>query len=642
MLHLRLKKKKEVPKVTTPALSPDEISEKSTRQNAIYLSSGFGTLLALGVSVPDPAFVRMLTTFSLAGLVGYKVVWGVTPALHSPLMSVTNAISGITAAGGMLLMGGGLFPGSIVHGLAAGATFISAINIGGGFLVTKRMLDMFKRPTDPKEFNHLYAVPGGILLGGYTLAALAGVPYIHEVAFLGASLCCISSIAGLATQQTARIGNALGIMGVSTGVVATLGLIGSGLSAGLFAQIVGALGAGGAVGLYIGNRVRVTELPQTVAAFHSFVGMAAVLTCVAQYISHPVLDPVHSVAIFFGTGIGAITFTGSLVAFGKLQGLLNSSPWKLPNKDNINKGMALANLASFLGFMTTGNPATGLSFLLGTSALSGALGVTLTAAIGGADMPVVITLLNSYSGWALCAEGFMLNNPLLTVVGALIGSSGAILSYIMCVAMNRSLPNVIFGGYGTSSTGGGEAMKITGTHTEIDVEGAAEACVNAKSIIIVPGYGLAVAKAQYAVADMVTTLIKHGIKVRFGIHPVAGRMPGQLNVLLAEAGVPYDIVFEMEEINEDFTQTDLALVIGANDTVNSAALDDPNSVIAGMPVLHVWKAGHCIVFKRTLGVGYADVDNPVFYKSNTSMLLGSADKTCNELRNKIQSLLADK
>eukprot|EP01099_Mayorella_cantabrigiensis_P000892 TRINITY_DN137_c0_g1_i2.p1 TRINITY_DN137_c0_g1~~TRINITY_DN137_c0_g1_i2.p1 ORF type:complete len:371 (+),score=98.32 TRINITY_DN137_c0_g1_i2:633-1745(+) len=370
--------------------------------------------------------------------------------------------------------------------------------------------------------------------------------------------------------------------------------------------------------------------------------MAAVLTCVAQYISHPVLDPVHSVAIFFGTGIGAVTFTGSLVAFAKLQGLVNSSPWKLPNKDTINKGMALATLASFVGFMATGNPATGLGLLLGTTALAGSLGVTLTAAIGGADMPVVITLLNSYSGWALCAEGFMLNNPLLTIVGALIGSSGAILSYIMCVAMNRSLPNVIFGGYGTSSTGGGEAMKITGTHTEIDVDGAADACINAKSIIIVPGYGLAVAKAQYAVADMVKTLTQHGIKVRFGIHPVAGRMPGQLNVLLAEAGVPYDIVFEMEEINEDFGSTDLALVIGANDTVNSAALDDPNSVIAGMPVLHVWKAGHCIVFKRTLGVGYADVDNPVFYKSNTSMLLGSADKTCNELRNKIQALLQEK
>jgi len=285
--------------------------------------------------------------------------------------------------------------------------------------------------------------------------------------------------------------------------------------------------------------------------------------------------------------------------------------------------------------MATGNPVHGLLALGAAAGLSGALGVHMTASIGGADMPVVITVLNSYSGWALCAEGFMLNNDMLTIVGALVGSSGAILSYIMCKAMNRSLVNVIFGGYGTSSTKGGPAAKVTGTHREVDVDGAVDMIVNAKSIIIVPGYGLAVAKAQYAIAEMVKTLRENGINCRFAIHPVAGRMPGQLNVLLAEAGIPYDIVFEMDEINEELHETDLAIVVGANDTVNSAALEDPNSIIAGMPVIHVWRAKECIVMKRTLGVGYADVDNPVFYKPNTSMLLGDAKKTCDALSHKI-------
>jgi len=278
----------------------------------------------------------------------------------------------------------------------------------------------------------------------------------------------------------------------------------------------------------------------------------------------------------------------------------------------------------------------GLGILGATSAMSTVMGLTLTAAIGGADMPVVITVLNSYSGWALCAEGFMLNNNLMTIVGALIGSSGAILSYIMCKAMNRSLPNVILGGYGTTSTGTGKPKEITGTHTEINVDNCIELIRNAKNIIITPGYGLCVAKAQYPIAEMVSILKAKGKNVRFGIHPVAGRMPGQLNVLLAEAGVPYDDVLEMEEINDDFSNTDLVLVIGANDTVNSAAEDDPNSIIAGMPVLKVWNAENVVVMKRSLGVGYASVDNPIFYKPNTNMLLGDAKKTCDALLNKIK------
>eukprot|EP00479_Gromia_sphaerica_P003203 TRINITY_DN13745_c0_g1_i1.p1 TRINITY_DN13745_c0_g1~~TRINITY_DN13745_c0_g1_i1.p1 ORF type:complete len:347 (+),score=72.64 TRINITY_DN13745_c0_g1_i1:353-1393(+) len=326
----------------------------------------------------------------------------------------------------------------------------------------------------------------------------------------------------------------------------------------------------------------------------------------------------HQGACWAGTFMGSLTFTGSVVAFLKLQGLMDSKPVSLPGKNLIN----IALLSACIGSATlVPNPSLGVAALLGTTVAAGTMGAHMTASIGGADMPVVITVLNSYSGWALCAEGFMLGNDLLTIVGSLVGSSGAILSYIMCKAMNRSLGNVILGGYAAK---GGPTMKIEGEHTEIDPLTATDLITQAKSIIITPGYGLAVAKAQYAVAGLVEACRKNGIDVKFGIHPVAGRMPGQMNVLLAEAGVPYDIVFEMEELNDDFASTDLAIVVGANDTVNSAALDDPNSPIAGMPVLKVWEAKNSIVPKRTLGVGYAAVDNPVFFKEITECFLGIA------------------
>merc|ERR1712010_164631 len=332
-------------------------------------------------------------------------------------------------------------------------------------------------------------------------------------------------------------------------------------------------------------------------------------------------------ALFLGTYIGGVTFTGSLIAYGKLNGNLNSNPLMLPGRHAINGGLLAANAGAMGYFLMTPELGMGMGMLSTTAALSSVMGVTLTMAIGGADMPVVITVLNSYSGWALCAEGFMLNNNLMTVVGSLIGASGAILSYIMCVAMNRSLPNVILGGFGTGDTGTGKPMEITGEHTEWNIDDTVTSMVESKNIIIVPGYGLAVAKGQYPVAELVSVLKKKGKNVRFGIHPVAGRMPGQLNVLLAEAGVPYDCVYEMDELNDDFPDTDLTLVIGANDTVNSAAEDDPNSIIAGMPVLQVWKSEQVIVMKRSMGAGYAGVDNPVFIKDNTDMLLGDAKKT---------------
>jgi len=431
----------------------------------------------------------------------------------------------------------------------------------------------------------------------------------------------------------------MGMMGVSIGLAATLGALTA--TPAVYGQIALTAAAGGAIGTYIARKVAITDLPQLVAAFHSFVGLAAVLTSVASYlvdVTHFAADPlgtVHKIAIYLGVVIGGITFTGSITAFGKLQGILASKPTKLPAHNQVNIGMALANLAGFGLYMSSSSPSLGLTMLGISTLLSFAKGWTLTAAIGGADMPVVITVLNSYSGWALCADGFMLQNDLLNIVGALVGASGAILSYIMCKAMNRSIFNVIFGGYGTLSTGTGAAAKSVGSYNECTVDEAVEMIKNSKSIIITPGYGLAVAKAQYAIAEMTKVLREHGINVRFGIHPVAGRMPGQLNVLLAEAGVPYDIVLEMDEINPDFDHTDLAIVVGANDTVNSAAEDDPNSPIAGMPVLRVWRAKQCIVMKRSMGTGYADVENPVFFKPNSYMLFGDAKATCEALKNKI-------
>jgi len=426
------------------------------------------------------------------------------------------------------------------------------------------------------------------------------------------------------------MGNALGVVGVGTGIVSALGALN--LSTEVLTQMAYLGAAGAAIGATVGKRVAITDLPQLVALFHSGVGLAATLTGIGSYLSDPVhvsTDMVHMSSVWAGTFIGAVTFTGSLVAYGKLQGLLASKALALPGKNLLNIGMALGNVGLAGTFLTGNAP---LASLIGTSLLSGVMGAHMTASIGGADMPVVITVLNSYSGWALCAEGFMLGNDLLTIVGALVGSSGGILSYIMCRAMNRSLANVLFGGYAQAT---GPSLSVKGTHRETSVDVVADALVNAKSVIITPGYGLAVAKAQYAVGEIVKMLREHGVNARFAIHPVAGRMPGQLNVLLAEAGIPYDVVHEMDEINEEFESTDVTLVIGANDTINSAAEDDPNSPIAGMPVLRVWKSGQVVIFKRTMGTGYAEVENPVFYKPNTDMLLGDAKTTCESLKQKV-------
>merc|ERR1719469_509837 len=424
------------------------------------------------------------------------------------------------------------------------------------------------------------------------------------------------------------------------GVASTLGHLSPDL--GTTATIAGLMGIGGAAGHYIGHRVEPTSLPQTVAAFHSLVGIAASTAAIGDYMncaSPQELDKVHLASVYLANVIGSVTMTGSLVAFAKLDGRMDSTPMKLGMRDQINMGLGAVTAGA--GAIVMGGPEFGTGIAALTSALgtSGALGWHMTSSVGGADMPVVITVLNSYSGWALCAEGFMLDMPLLTTVGALIGCSGAALTKIMCDAMNRDILSVILGGYGTKGTAGGVAKKFEGEAKTTSIEDVTSMLVDAESVIIVPGYGLAVAKGQYPLKELVDTLTAKGKTVRFGIHPVAGRMPGQLNVLLAEAGIPYDIVLEMDEINDDFPETDVVLVIGANDTVNSAAEEDPNSEIAGMPVLRVWKSKQVIVMKRSLAAGYAGVENPVFLMQNTDMLLGDAKSTCEKLNISVKAAL---
>ncbi|KAI9346120.1 PNTB-domain-containing protein [Obelidium mucronatum] len=603
--------------------------------------TGASTALMLLGKATGGLFMAGMTTFTLAGLIGYRVVWGVVPALHSPLMSVTNAISGIVGVGGMFYMGGGLIPYTIPQLLAALSVLLANINVFGGFVLSQRMLDMFRREGDPPEYSYLYVAPAAIFgIGFLSNLGAADVSGLVQAGYLASSLLCMASLSGLASQATARAGNAMGILGVTSGILAAL--LSVGFTPWVLAQFAILTAVGGTVGVYFGRRVTPVQLPETVALLHSVVGLAAVLTSIASFIAHPAGAVLPKVIAYFGTFIGGITFTGSLVAYGKLAGTMSSKPLALPNKNLINIGLVTANAALMVPFLSTtawvGIP---IACLLGNVALSFIKGYHLTASIGGADMPVVITVLNSYSGWALCAEGFMLGNDLLTAVGSLIGVSGAILSYIMCKAMNRSIWSVIFGGSWNAApaaaAGDGSAAK-TGPVIETSVENVVEDLVNAETVIIVPGYGLAVAKAQYAIANTVKMLHDKGIKVRFGIHPVAGRMPGQLNVLLAEAGVPYDVVLEMEEINEDFKETDVTLVIGANDTVNPLALE-PGSIIAGMPVLHVWKSKQVIVMKRSMAAGYADVPNPLFFNNNTTMLFGDALKSCTGIRDALASRL---
>lgn len=464
-----------------------------------------------------------------------------------------------------------------------------------------------------------------------------------QAAYIVAALLFIMSLAGLSKHETAKAGCWYGIVGMGIALVTTI--FGPQSEGTLWILI--AMAIGGFIGVRKALKVEMTEMPELVAILHSFVGLAAVLVGFNSFgLHHEVAMPenldavaqtaflaeqatltsIHNVEVFLGIFIGAVTFTGSVVAFGKLNGKINSKALMLPHRHKLNLAALVVSALLMIAFLH--DPDNIFPILLMT-VIALAFGWHLVASIGGADMPVVVSMLNSYSGWAAAAAGFMLNNDLLIVTGALVGSSGAILSYIMCKAMNRSFISVIAGGFGNDVVA--SADEEQGEHRETTAEEVAEMLKNASSVIITPGYGMAVAQAQYPVAEITQKLRDRGVNVRFGIHPVAGRLPGHMNVLLAEAKVPYDVVLEMDEINDDFADTDVVLVIGANDTVNPAAMDDPNSPIAGMPVLEVWKAANVIVFKRSMAVGYAGVQNPLFFKENTQMLFGDAKERVDDI-----------
>jgi NAD(P) transhydrogenase subunit beta len=459
---------------------------------------------------------------------------------------------------------------------------------------------------------------------------------LASVAYIAATILFILSLGGLSNPESSRRGNFYGIVGMTIAVLATV--FGPRVTLAGIPYIVGALLVGGSIGLYAAKKVQMTQMPELVALMHSLVGLAACLVGFASYVDTSIVlvgaeKTIHEVEIYIGILIGAVTFSGSVIAFGKLSGKIGGKPLLLPARHWLNLAGLLGVIWFGAQFLNAHDINSGMLPLAVMTVIALLFGVHMVMAIGGADMPVVVSMLNSYSGWAAAATGFMLSNDLLIVVGALVGSSGAILSYIMCRAMNRNFISVIAGGFGT---GGGTTPAAAGAQpagevTAISAAETAELLRDAKSVIIVPGYGMAVAQAQHTVYEITKHLREKGVNVRFGIHPVAGRMPGHMNVLLAEAKVPYDIVFEMDELNDDFPSTDVSMVIGANDIVNPAAEDDPTSPIAGMPVLQVWKSKTSIVMKRSMASGYAGVDNPLFYKENNRMLFGDAKKMLDEV-----------
>ncbi len=469
-----------------------------------------------------------------------------------------------------------------------------------------------------------------------------------KVAYLAAAVLFVLSLAGLSKQTSARRGNLLGILGMLIAIAVTIVAMFSAAHAmAVYTMMAVAITSAVVVGAVLAVRVPMTGMPELVAMLHSFVGLAAVLVGISSHLESYAVVPsgellIHDIEIFIGVFIGAITFTGSIIAFLKLRGSIGGKPLTLPGRHLINLLMVAACIGLGIWFCmeshnpdgshnTSGQAMTALLVMTGIASL---IGVHLVMAIGGADMPVVVSMLNSYSGWAASAAGFMLKNHLLIATGAFVGSSGAILSYIMCAAMNRSFISVILGGFGGG--GGGPTAEVEGTVSEFSVDDTVDMLEESNSIVIVPGYGMAVAQAQHSLAEVIKILQSKDKQVRFAIHPVAGRLPGHMNVLLAEANVPYDIVLEMDEINDDMPDTDAILVIGANDIVNPAALEDPNSPIAGMPVLEVWKSANCVVMKRGLATGYAGVDNPLFYKDNTQMLFGDAKQNVDAILRALQ------
>lgn len=620
--------KKKVEKVEKKPKDPTVTAITNTVIGTVIVT----LLLGLGEAVPSSLF----TTFLLAGAAGYQVVWGVAHALHTPLMAVTNAISGMTAVGGMILLEEAKTP--VPRICAIMGVGVSFVNVMGGFAVSQRMLNLFKRAGD-KDFSPLLFIPGSVLLAA---AQFGGSAYLKDADSI-ASLMCITAIGGLATQSTANGGCKLGMIGVATGMITTLHtLTDANLQICLFV-----LPIFGLAGLYIGMTVNPIKLPQTVAAFHSLVGLAAMTTSIGDFLEAPTVEfNMHNASAMFGTWIGGITLTGSIIAFLKLNGNKSSKALSLPGKNLINLAMLAAFVA--LVYSVSTRPDGGKFFgiialpigaeLWMTMVLSMLMGVHLVDSVGGGDMPVCITVLNSYSGWALVAEGFLLDSPMLTVIGSLIGFSGAILTHIMCVAMNRDIFNVIFGGINAAPPAK-KGEKEKKEHIETSVEAVAGYLVQSKKVLIVPGYGMAVSRAQTPVSSLAALLRSNEVECKFGIHPVAGRMPGQMNVLLAEAGCPYDWVFEMDDVNPDMESFDVCIVMGANDITNSAAQEIDDCPIAGMPVIEVWRSKKVIFCKRSMAGGYADIENPVFFKPNTEMLLGDAKKTAEGLAAECKKLL---
>ena len=459
---------------------------------------------------------------------------------------------------------------------------------------------------------------------------------VITMAYLVSGVFFVLSLGGLSKQETARKGNMYGILGMTLAILATF------LSGNVdnFKLLIPLMLGGAIIGAVLAKRVEMTSMPELVAILHSFVGLAAVLVGVVSFIDPRDIELtgtnklIHEIEILLGVFIGGVTFTGSVVAFGKLRGSLSGKPMLLPGRHLLNLGMLGASIWLGAQFIEQGHDQALISLLI-VMGISFVLGIHLIVAIGGADMPVVVSMLNSYSGWAAAAAGFMLKNDLLIITGALVGSSGAILSYIMCKAMNRSLANVIFGGFGTAGGSAATASEIEGSITETSAEEVAEELKEAKEVMIVPGYGMAVAQAQHVVKDITETLRGKDVNVRFAIHPVAGRLPGHMNVLLAEANVPYDIVFEMDEINDDLPDVDVLLVVGANDIVNPSALEDSSSPIAGMPVIEAWNAKSVVALKRSMAAGYSGVENPLYFKDNTNMLFGDAKDTLSAVFSKL-------
>jgi len=657
MIGAPAKKKEPAPVKEKPKENP----KKDAMILATVVTIGIALiLLSTGVQV------TLVRSFLLAGAAGYQAVWGVAHALHTPLMSVTNAISGLTAIGGIMLMDHMNHHGSVSGKvLALLSAMVSAVNIIGGFVVSQRMLNLFKRPGDV-DFSYYMLLPGLVLMLWPWLQELNGdgmkplLPAHSELDNTVSALLCITSIVALSSMKSANLGCKFGMMGAAGAVAVALRQVAfSENAAGNFEWVIAVpvlMAVGGFLGLYVGGTVSPIALPQTVAAFHSLVGLAAMLTSIGSFYEKQESGvTLINVTAMLGNFIGGITLTGSIVAFGKLNGNLSSKPLNLPGKNWINMGMLTGFIALMVSFLQAGGSTVGevVSALDGSivsdvsfgvvmlwcaAVLAGIMGWHLVGSVGGGDMPVCVTVLNSYSGWALAAEGFNLSIPLLAVVGSIIGFSGAILTKIMCDAMNRDIFNVIFGGMNTAPPAKkGEVEKKV--HVETNVATTAELIASAKEVVVVPGYGMAVARAQNAIGEVAKLCRENGINCRFAIHPVAGRMPGQMNVLLAEAGVPYDWVQEMDEVNPDIERVDVVLVMGANDITNSAAQEIEGCPIYGMPVIEVWRAKKTIFCKRSMGGGYADLENPVFFKENTMMLLGDAKKTASELSAALKTAL---